>query len=86
MTAGVPVIASRRGSLPEVLGDAALFVDPDDERTIADAMWKIATDPASARGLSDAGRLRAGTFSWARSAEILRRAYETAVRRRRERA
>jgi glycosyltransferase involved in cell wall biosynthesis len=85
MTVGVPVIASRRGSLPEVLGDAALFVDPDNERSIADAMWRMATDPATAKALGNAGRARAGAFSWTRSAEVLRKAYDGAVRRRQER-
>ncbi len=86
MTAGVPVIASRRGSLPEVLGDAALFVDPEDEQSIAHAMWRLATDSALGRALAEAGRARAGAFSWTRSAEALRRAYDAALRRRRERA
>jgi glycosyltransferase involved in cell wall biosynthesis len=85
MTAGVPVVASRRGSLPEVLGDAALFVDPDDERAIADAMWTVSTDIAAARRLSEAGRARAAAFSWVQSAGVLRRAYDAAVRRRAER-
>jgi glycosyltransferase involved in cell wall biosynthesis len=85
MTAGVPVIASRRGSLPEVLGEAALFVDPEDERSIADALWAVVMDPGRARALADAGRARAGAFSWTRSAEVLRQAYEVARRRRRER-
>ena len=86
MTVGVPVIASRRGSLPEVLGDAALFVDPEDDRSIADAMWAVAADASRARALADAGRARARAFSWAQSAETLRRAYDAALRRRRERA
>jgi glycosyltransferase involved in cell wall biosynthesis len=85
MTVGVPVIASRRGSLPEVLGDAALFVDPDDERSIADAMWRLAIDPAAGRALADAGIARAAAFSWVKSAEALRHAYEGASRRKRGR-
>jgi glycosyltransferase involved in cell wall biosynthesis len=85
MTLGVPVIASRRGSLPEVLGDAALFIDPDRPGTIAEAMWKLATDEAAARHLADAGVARAATFSWSRSAETLRQAYEEAWLRKRGR-
>jgi alpha-1,3-rhamnosyl/mannosyltransferase len=85
MTLGVPVIASRRGSLPEVLGDAALFIDPDRPGTIAEAMWKLATDEAAARQLADAGVARAAMFSWSRSAETLRQAYEEAWLRKRGR-
>src|SRR5581483_11443393 len=44
MTAGVPVVAARRGSLPEVLGDAGLLVDPDRPADIADAIARLLTD------------------------------------------
>ena len=83
MSAGVPVIASRRGSLPEVLGDAAMFVDPEDPESIARAMEKVATDENAARALASAGARRAALFSWPRSAATLRRAYDAAVQRRR---
>src|SRR5262249_16620391 len=44
MACGVPVITSNRSSLPEVVGEAALLVDPDDRRELADAMARVASD------------------------------------------
>lgn len=68
MSAGVPVVASRAGSLPEVLGDAALLVDPHDEAAIAAAIVAALDDPA---GLVERGRANAKRFSWAGCAERL---------------
>jgi alpha-1,3-rhamnosyl/mannosyltransferase len=81
MATGVPVIASRRGSLPEVLGDAALFVDAEDESSIAHAMESVWSDFAVAERLSIAGRERAAAFSWRTSASTLLDAYRDALRR-----
>ncbi|HVN76575.1 MAG TPA: glycosyltransferase family 1 protein [Thermoanaerobaculaceae bacterium] len=78
MACGVPVILSRATSLPEVAGDAALYVDPSSPADIAAAVLRLAGDPALAASLSAAGRRRAERFSWdetARaSAAVLRRA------------
>lgn len=82
ITVGVPVIAARRGSLPEVLGEAAWFVEPDDPDALAAAMLRVLTEPASTTRLSEAGLRRAEAFSWRRSAETLRAAYERALARR----
>lgn len=76
MAAGCPVIASRAASLPEVCGGAALYVDPESEQDIAEAMLRIAKSPTLRGDLSKAGRNRAQSFSWDRCAteteEILR--------------
>ena len=85
MSAGVPVIASNRGSLPEVLGGAGVLVEPDDIETFAAALQRIITDDEAALRLAQAGLSRAATFTWARSAATLRRAYVDAVERRRAR-
>lgn len=84
MTVGVPVIVSRRGSLPEVVADAGLFVDPDDAGSIAHAMKLVLDDPALRGRLSEAGRRRAADFTWPGSVERLCDAYRSAIERRRQ--
>jgi glycosyltransferase involved in cell wall biosynthesis len=83
MTVGVPVVAAGRGALPELVGDAALLVDPDDADAIAGALELVLADSARASALSDAGRRRSAQFSWRRSAALLREAYLAALARRR---
>ncbi len=82
MTVGVPVIASERGALPEVVGDAALYVNADDERSIAAAMERVLVEPGLAAALGAAGRAGAQQFSWERSARRLLDAYRDAIARR----
>ena len=64
MACGLPVVCSNRSSLPEVAGDAAMLVDPEDEEAIADAIWEVARDEKLRRRLRDAGLARARLFSW----------------------
>ncbi len=71
MACEVAVIASSATALPEVLGDAALLVDPLDTEAIARAMIEIEFGEYVARG-----KERVGRFSWERSAERLLRVYE----------
>lgn len=85
MTLGVPVVASNRGSLPDVTGDAALLIDPSDEESLAAGLERVLTDGALARELEEAGPRRARAFSWADSAAALRRGYVAALARRRAR-
>ena len=85
MTIGLPVVASRRGSLPEVLDDAAMFVDPDDHDGIAGAMKTILDEPDTRDRLTRAGLARARTFRWDTGADRVYQAYEDAVRRSRSR-
>jgi glycosyltransferase involved in cell wall biosynthesis len=86
MTIGVPVIASRRGALPEVAGDAGILVDPDDHEGFAAAMARILDDPAQARRRGEAGIDRAKRFTWRESAARLMTAYAAAIERRRGRS
>lgn len=79
MTVGVPVIASNRGALPEVLGDAGLLIDPDDPEALAHAMERLLTDTTLARMLSARGLRRTRLFDWISSARALRAAYDDAV-------
>jgi alpha-1,3-rhamnosyl/mannosyltransferase len=64
MACGVPVIVSRRASLPEVVGDAGALVEPDDEAAIARLLRELLEDDARARALATAGLARAARFSW----------------------
>jgi glycosyltransferase involved in cell wall biosynthesis len=62
MACGAALVCSRRGGLPEVAGDAAAYVDPDDPPAIADAIQALARDPARRAALAAAGRARAERF------------------------
>ena len=64
MACGTPVVVSNRSSLPEVVGDAALFVDPEDPASIATAIRRLFTDDALAKTHADRGLARAQLFSW----------------------
>lgn len=85
MTVGVPVVASDRGAIPEVLGDAGLMVDPEDPDALAQAMGRMLRDGELAHRSAARGVRRALTFNWQASAEALRSAYEHAVAIRRSR-
>lgn len=79
MTVGVPVIATNRGALPEVLGNAGLLVDPADPTGLADAVERLLDEPALASCCVERGRAQAVRYSWAASARALRQAYDKAV-------
>jgi glycosyltransferase involved in cell wall biosynthesis len=68
MACGTPVVASPNGSLKEVLGDAALYIDPLDSRSIADGLLAATKDCALRSRLSAAGRERAARYSWEKAA------------------
>ena len=78
MSQGTPVVTSAATSTAEVAGDAALLVDPTDERAIADAIERVLDDAALAQQLSTAGRERAATFTWERTADAAVAAYREA--------
>jgi glycosyltransferase involved in cell wall biosynthesis len=85
MAAGVPVIVSNRGSLPEVVGDAGIIVEPDDVEGMAAAIARVVLEPAWAAERGRASLERARAFTWTTTAATLQRAYRDAVARRRER-
>src|SRR5262249_21034858 len=64
MRAGVPVVAARAGALPEVLGDAALLVDPSSAAALADAVGTAVADDAARSRLVAAGHDRVGRYTW----------------------
>lgn len=68
MAAGLPVLCSRLTSLPEVAGDAALYLDELSMDELAERMTALATDSDLRRRLIEAGRRRAQMFSWEETA------------------
>lgn len=68
MLCGCPVIASTGGAIPEICGDAALLVDPNDEPGWTAALRRMAHDADMRRHFIDAGDQRARLFTWRRSA------------------
>jgi glycosyltransferase involved in cell wall biosynthesis len=75
MASGTPVITSNVSSLPEVVGDAALLIDPYDAGAIAAAMRQVLTDPALREDLRRRGLQRVREFSWERSVRRVREIY-----------
>lgn len=69
MAVGTPVIASNRGALPEVGGDAAMYVDPDDVEAMSFALTQCLLVPEGTRDLKEAGLARATQFTWERAAK-----------------
>lgn len=82
MQCGTPVLASARGSLPEVVGPAGLFFDPEDHRDIARTVLSFLDDAALRARLPDVALARAAEFSWTRAAELAEISFRKAVRRR----
>jgi glycosyltransferase involved in cell wall biosynthesis len=76
MASGTPVITSREGSLEEIAGDAALYVDPRDPAAIGDAILELVTDPARRSALVAAGLARVKIFSWETAARQTIEVYE----------
>lgn len=82
MVCGTPVITSNTTSLPEVVGDAALLVDPADPDQLRDAMATVLADPSLREELRRKGLERASQFSWKRCADLTAGMYATAARER----
>ncbi|HET9952262.1 MAG TPA: glycosyltransferase family 4 protein [Candidatus Eisenbacteria bacterium] len=81
MAAGLPVVATRTGGIPEIVadGETGILVPARDPKALADAMVRVTGDPALRGRLGAAGRERARLFSADRTAEGTRRVYEEAL-------
>ncbi len=79
MRAGVPVVATRAGSLPEVLGDGALLVDPGDHDGLAAALDACLADDALRARLIAAGSAWSARFTWERCGAGLEDLYRDAA-------
>jgi glycosyltransferase involved in cell wall biosynthesis len=76
MASGTPVITSNVSSLPEVVGDAAVLIDPYRSDAIADAIRRVLTEPVLHEELRQRGLQRVRDFSWDRSVRRVREIYE----------
>jgi len=83
MACGAPVIGSNRTSVPEVMGEAGISVDPEDVRAMAEAIYRVLTEPGLRDDLCRRGLKRVGEFSWKRAARETLEVFEEAYRRRR---
>jgi glycosyltransferase involved in cell wall biosynthesis len=82
MVAGVPVVATAAGSVPEVVGDGALLVPAGEAGPLAAALESVLTDEGTRERLIAAGQERAALFSWDRTAEQMIALYQLAAGRR----
>jgi glycosyltransferase involved in cell wall biosynthesis len=82
MSLGVPVVAANRGSLPELLGDAGLLVDPDRPADLAGAIARLLDDDALAAACTQKGIVRARSFRWDETADRVLGMYQRAIERR----
>ncbi|MGH9005030.1 MAG: glycosyltransferase, partial [Acidimicrobiia bacterium] len=78
MACRTPVVTSNISALPETAGDAALLVDPLDDRALAEAIARIVEDPVLAEDLALRGEKRAKAFTWGESARRTWAVYEEA--------
>ena len=79
MACGVPVVVTDTSSLPEVVGDAGVIVEPSSVQALAGALIDLVRQPERAADLAARGRERARTFTWQRAAEGLDEVFREAL-------
>jgi glycosyltransferase involved in cell wall biosynthesis len=79
MHCGAPVIASDRGSIPEVAGPAALIADVDDIDQFAAYIQRVLTDKTEAERLRQLGYAHAAQFTWDKTAQRVLEIYEQTI-------
>jgi glycosyltransferase involved in cell wall biosynthesis len=82
MSLGVPVVASNRGALTELVADAGLLIDPEQPSSLVEALDRVLTDDGLADTLATRGLARASGYSWRQNAAAMRAAFAAAVRHR----
>jgi glycosyltransferase involved in cell wall biosynthesis len=83
MSLGVPVVTTTAGAIPEVVGDAAILVEPRDASALAEALLVALQDSATRQRLTAAGREQARRYTWPRAGEQLALLYRTLAEGRR---
>jgi glycosyltransferase involved in cell wall biosynthesis len=79
MRLGIPVVTSNAGALPEVCGDAALQVPPDDAAALAAALDRVLASSEERRELAQAGKRHAAAFTWERTARQTLDVYQSCL-------
>ncbi len=79
MAAGTPVVVSNATSLPEVVGEAGLWHDPDDVEGFAGSMLRVLSNQEFALELKEKGMKRAALFSWDQAAKMLVNVYRQSI-------
>lgn len=77
MASGIPVVTSNTSSLPEVVGDAGLMVDPESEEDLRSAVVRVLSDSNLRREMSLRGLQRSALFSWGKTAAETLKVYES---------
>lgn len=75
MACGTPVVASNRTSIPELVGDAGVLVDPEDVRGFSEAIKRVLSEPIFAKDFSCRGQDRTTRFSWENTAKATESVY-----------
>ncbi len=78
MAMGTPVVASNRTAVPEICGDGAVIVDPDDESSVVEAARRVVDDPTLREDLVARGRVRVGGYTAAQAAQQMLDVYSRA--------
>jgi glycosyltransferase involved in cell wall biosynthesis len=78
MACGTPVVAANTSSLPEIVGDAGVLINPTDTQALADALATLLNDTERRADLSARGLVRAKLFSWRRTAAEMLKIYTLA--------
>jgi glycosyltransferase involved in cell wall biosynthesis len=79
MQCGAPVVTSNTSSLPEVVGEAGIMVDPADADALCAAMYELYSDPCLREDLAHRSMERAGQFSWDKCVQETLQAYRTSL-------
>lgn len=80
LSKGIPVVSSGRTSMPEVLGSAAVYFDPENTKSMVEAIRKILNDKKLVNEMVDLGRQRVGMFSWEKTAKDTLGVYEKCLK------
>lgn len=79
MSQGAPVVTSNVSSLPEVAGDAAILINPEDTNDLAQGIWNILSNQELADQLREKGKKQANQFSWEYTAKKVLEVLESVV-------
>jgi glycosyltransferase involved in cell wall biosynthesis len=71
MATATPMVVSNRSSLPEVVGEVGMYIDPDDTQQLSDRIKALLADPKQRSDLGQAGLRQAEQFSWDKTAETV---------------